>query len=157
MCGFIFIYQKSLDKTINMVYPNCTRTHNTAERGDKMLRLDYKDSKSLHEQIEDGFKNLIINKILAENEQLPSVRELSLTLTVNPNTVQKAYKELENDGFIYSIKGKGNFVAPVSFTKDSKKINELYENLESSIKALIYLGEDEEKIDSFIKKIKEDM
>ncbi len=122
-----------------------------------MIKLDYKDSKSLHEQIEDGFKNLIINKILAENEQLPSVRELSLTLTVNPNTVQKAYKELENDGFIYSIKGKGNFVAPVSFTKDSKKINELYENLESSIKALIYLGEDEEKIDSFIKKIKEDM
>ena len=122
-----------------------------------MIKLDYKDSKSLHEQIEDGFKNLIINKILAENEQLPSVRELSLTLTVNPNTVQKAYKELENDGFIYSIKGKGNFVAPVSFTKDSKKINELYENLKSSIKALIYLGEDEEKIDSFIKKIKEDM
>ncbi|MBO7289749.1 MAG: GntR family transcriptional regulator [Clostridia bacterium] len=122
-----------------------------------MIKLDFKDGKSLHEQIEDGFKNLIINKILAENEQLPSVRELSLTLTVNPNTVQKAYKELENDGFIYSIKGRGNFVAPVSFTKDSKKINELYDNLENSIKALIYLGEDADKIDEFIKKVKEDM
>ena len=122
-----------------------------------MINLDFKDNKSLHEQIEDGFKNLIINKILAENEQLPSVRELSLTLTVNPNTVQKAYKELENSGFIYSIKGKGNFVAPVSFAKDDKKINELYENLKSSIKALIYLGEDIETIDDFIKKVKEDM
>ena len=122
-----------------------------------MIKLDYKDNRSIHEQIEDGIKNLIINKALAENEQLPSVRELSLELTVNPNTVQKAYKELENDGFIYSIKGKGNFVAPVSFTKDSKKINELYENLELGFKSLVYLGEDIEKIENFIKRIKEEL
>ena len=122
-----------------------------------MIKLDYKDNRSIHEQIEDGIKNLIINKALAENEQLPSVRELSLELTVNPNTVQKAYKELENDGFIYSIKGKGNFVAPVSFTKDSKKINELYENLELGFKSLVYLGEDIEKIENFIKRIKEEI
>lgn len=122
-----------------------------------MIKLDYKDNRSIHEQIEDGIKNLIINKALAENEQLPSVRELSLELTVNPNTVQKAYKELENDGFIYSIKGKGNFVAPVSFAKDSKKINELYENLELGFKALVYLGEDIEKIEDFIKRIKEEI
>jgi len=122
-----------------------------------MIKLDYKDNRSIHEQIEDGIKNLIINKALAENEQLPSVRELSLELTVNPNTVQKAYKELENDGFIYSIKGKGNFVAPVSFAKNSKKINELYENLELGFKALVYLGEDIEKIEDFIKRIKEEI
>lgn len=140
-----------------MFYTNCIRTHNTVERGDKMIKLDYKDNRSIHEQIEDGIKNLIINKALAENEQLPSVRELSLELTVNPNTVQKAYKELENAGFIYSIKGKGNFVAPVSFAKDSKKINELYENLELGFKALVYLGEDIEKIEDFIKRIKEEI
>ena len=120
-----------------------------------MIKLDYKDSRSLHEQIEDGIKTLIINKVLAENEQLPSVRELSLNLTVNPNTVQKAYKQLETDGFIYSVKGKGNFVAPVSHTKDEKKIAELYETFETAVKALLYLGENEENINSVINKIKE--
>lgn len=121
-----------------------------------MIKLDYKDSRSLHEQIEDGFKTLIINKVLATDEQLPSVRELSISLTVNPNTVQKAYKQLEADGFIYSIKGRGNFVAPVSHTKDSAKIEELYENLESTVKALMYLGESIESIDNIINNIKEE-
>lgn len=121
-----------------------------------MIKLDYKDSRSLHEQIEEGIKSLIINKILSEDEQLPSVRELSISLTINPNTVQKAYKQLEADGFIYSVKGKGNFVAPVSHTKDDKKLDELYDNLQTAVKALMYLGEPEEKIDNVIKKIKEE-
>ena len=121
-----------------------------------MIKIDYRDSRSIHEQIEDGFKSLIVNKILSVNEQLPSVRELSLSLTVNPNTVQKAYKELEADGYIYSIKGRGSFVAPVSHTKDTKKIQELYETVESAIKSLLYLGEDTESIDNIISKIKEE-
>jgi len=121
-----------------------------------MIKIDYKDSRSLHEQIEDGIKTLIINKVLGEDEQLPSVRELSISLTVNPNTVQKAYKQLESDGFIYSIKGRGNFVAPVSHTKDSTKIKELYENLETTVKALMYLGESEGSINNIIDKIKEE-
>ncbi len=121
-----------------------------------MIKLDYKDSKSLHEQIEEGIKALIINKVMAENEQLPSVRELSISLTVNPNTVQRAYKQLETDGFIYSIKGKGNFVAPVNGFKDEQKIGEIYENLKTEIKELLYLGETEEDIFGFITKIKEE-
>ena len=121
-----------------------------------MIKLDYKDSRSLHEQIEDGIKELIINKIMTEDEQLPSVRELSISLTVNPNTVQKAYRQLEIDGYIYSIKGKGNFVAPVSHTKDGGKLDVLYENLKLTLKSLIYLGEDTKKIDNVINKIKEE-
>ena len=121
-----------------------------------MISIDYKDSRSLHEQIEEGIKKLIINKILLENEQLPSVRELSISLTVNPNTVQKAYKKLENDGYIYTVQGKGNFVAPVSHAVDEKKINELYETLKSTVKSLIYLGEPETNIDNTIAKIKEE-
>lgn len=116
-----------------------------------MIIIDYKDSRSLHEQIEDGIKNLIINNALKENEQLPSVRELSVSLTVNPNTVQKAYKQLETEGYIYSVKGKGNFVASYSNAKDSKKISELYNNLQNVLKSLVYLGESEEKIYKFIK------
>lgn len=121
-----------------------------------MIKLDYKDSRSLHQQIEDGIKTLIINKILAEDEQLPSVRELSISLTVNPNTVQRAYKQLETDGFIYSIKGRGNFVAPMNNAKDEQKINELYKNLKSILKELMYLGENESSIDGFISHIKEE-
>ena len=121
-----------------------------------MIKLDYKDGRSLHEQIEEGIKSLIINKIMAENEQLPSVRELSISLTVNPNTVQRAYKQLETDGFIYSVKGKGNFVAPAKGQKDQQRIEEIYESLKTEIKELLYLGETEEDIFGFINKIKEE-
>ena len=121
-----------------------------------MIQIDYKDSRSIHEQIEDGIKKLIINKILATDEQLPSVRELSVTLTVNPNTVQRAYKQLESDGYIYSIKGKGNFVAPVSHTADNQKISELYRQFEDVAKSLMYLGENIETLKTIINKIKEE-
>ena len=136
------------------MYTNCISTRNTVG-GDTVIKIDYKDSRSLHQQIAEGIKSLIINKIFTENQQLPSVRELSIELTVNPNTVQKAYKELEADGYIYSIKGRGNFVSPVAHTKDDEKIKELYKNLENTVKSLMYLGEDREKISEVIERIKE--
>ncbi len=117
-----------------------------------MITIDYKDSRSINEQICQGIQSLIVGGILSEDEQLPSVRELSLRLTVNPNTVQKAYRELENQGYIYSIKGKGCFVAPVSHTRDERKISELYLSLSESAKALRYLGE---SLEDIIVKIKE--
>ena len=98
-----------------------------------MVSLDYKNGRSLHEQISDGIKELIITKVMSEHEQLPSVRELSISLTVNPNTVQKAYKELEAEGFIYSIKGRGNFVAPMQDAKNEKRLGELYDSLEYTV------------------------
>ena len=122
-----------------------------------MIKLDYKDSRSLHVQIQEGIKTLIVNKVLGAHEQLPSVRELSVELTVNPNTVQKAYKELEGEGYVYSVKGKGNFVAPVSFAKDDEKIDKLYEEMETIVKSLMYLGERSEKIFKVIDKIREEI
>ena len=116
-----------------------------------MLKIDYKDVRSIHEQIEDGIKELIIKKIFNENEQLPSVRELSISLTVNPNTVQKAYKQLEAEGFIYSVKGKGNFVSSPKEARDRKRITELYENLRAAAEELKYLGETEDTLIKFIK------
>lgn len=115
-----------------------------------MINLDYRDSRSLHEQIEQGMKQLIINGILAPDEQIPSVRELSVSLTVNPNTVQRAYKQLEADGFIYSIKGKGNFVAHVSDAKNAKRTEDLYTQLTSVVKELMYLGESKSDIENVI-------
>ncbi len=111
-----------------------------------MINLDYKNGKTLHEQIEEGFKELIISGVLEKDEALPSVRELSISLTVNPNTVQRAYKQLEQSGFIYSVKGKGSFVAPVAETKNDRRIEELYESLIHATKELVFLGEDKEKL-----------
>ncbi len=111
-----------------------------------MINLDYKSNRTIHEQIEDELKKLIINGILVTDEQLPSVRELSVSLTVNPNTVQRAYKQLEQDGFIYSIKGKGNFVAEVSKNDSVKRREELFETLRMTVQELAFLGEQKEKL-----------
>ena len=118
-----------------------------------MINLDYKDGRTLNEQICAGFKELIIGGILQADEQLPSVRELSVSLTVNPNTVQRAYKQLEIDGYIYSIKGKGNFVAPVQGKADDKKAEELYSNLTSIVKELVFMGENKKTIENIINNI----
>ena len=105
-----------------------------------MLNIDYKDSRSIYEQIVSGVKELIVNNVYAQDNQLPSVREMSVSLTVNPNTVQKAYKQLESEGYIYSVKGKGCFVSPLSHIKDDLKIGNLKENLVSVVRELKYLG-----------------
>ncbi len=118
-----------------------------------MLSIDYKNPKSIHEQIEDGIKELIVNGVLKENDKIPSVRELSISLTVNPNTVQRAYKELELSGCIYSIKGKGNFVSPLSRIKDETDTSSLYEKLEAVVRELKFLKEDRSKIEHLIEDI----
>lgn len=117
-----------------------------------MIKLDYKIDKPLHEQISDGFKELIVSGILKTDDQLPSVREMSLELTVNPNTVQRAYKSLESDGIIYSVRGKGNFVAKAE-SVSSDVIGGLYDTLTSAARELSYLGEPKENLDNIIKNI----
>ena len=118
-----------------------------------MINLDYKSGLSLHEQIAEGIRQHIINGIMKSEEQLPSVRELAISLTVNPNTVQRAYKQLELEGFIYSIKGKGNFVAKVTDDASSVRKKELYEVLFSAARELAFLGESEADIAQKIKEV----
>ena len=105
-----------------------------------MIKLDYTNGKALHEQITQGIKDLIIHGVMAQNEQLPSVRDLSVSLTVNPNTIQRAYKNLETEGFIYSIRGKGNFVAKIP-SADKKTISDLYDSLKETVCQLAVFGE----------------
>lgn len=76
-----------------------------------MIQLNYRDSKPIYEQIKDGLRKLVISNSLSANEKLPSVRELAASLAINPNTIQKAYRDLEGEGYIYTITGKGTFVA----------------------------------------------
>lgn len=75
-----------------------------------MIVIDYKDKSPLYEQIYAKFRNLILLNVLEKDMQLPSVRNLAMELSINPNTIQKAYALLEQNGFIYSVKGVGNFV-----------------------------------------------
>lgn len=79
-----------------------------------MIILDMSDKRPLYEQVRDRFIELIEHGILLQDEQLPSIRALSIELSINPNTIQRAYAELERNGYAYSVKGRGSFVANIS-------------------------------------------
>lgn len=89
-----------------------------------MIHIDYKDSRPLYEQISDRLGELILHGAFEPDSQLPSVRSLAVELAINPNTIQKAYTDLERKGFVYSVKGRGNFVADTLKIKE-EKINDL--------------------------------
>ena len=77
-----------------------------------MIILDYQDRRPLYEQIAEKMRLLIIQGVLKPEEQMPSVRKLAVELAINPNTIQRAYTELEQQGFIYPVKGRGKFISP---------------------------------------------
>ena len=75
-----------------------------------MISINYRDGRPIYEQVRDGYRQLIITGVLPMGSKMPSVREVSASLTVNPNTIQRAYRELETEGYIVSVPGKGSFV-----------------------------------------------
>lgn len=85
-----------------------------------MIQLNYRDAKPIYEQIKDGMRHLVISNALTADEKLPSVRELAATLAINPNTIQRAYRDLEKEGYVYTISGKGTFVAAQEACKGCK-------------------------------------
>lgn len=104
-----------------------------------MLTLNYRDAKPIYMQIQEGLKKLIISGALEKNEKLPSVRELAGSLAINPNTIQRAYRELEAEGYLYSVSGKGTFVSPdIRVDEDRKK--ELLEQFDETVEELFYLS-----------------
>lgn len=121
--------------------------------GAYVFQLDMRGNKPLYEQIKEKIKELIMSNILKPDERIPSVRELAQTLTINPNTIQKAYKELENEGFIYSVRAKGNFVAPLEQKTVRPRRDELKNELEKIVAELIYLHEPEEQLIATIQAI----
>lgn len=86
-----------------------------------MIVLDYQDRRPLYEQIVEKFRHLILNGALKPGEKMPSVRQLAMDLSINPNTIQRAYAELERNGFIYSVKGRGSFVGSISRLREQKR------------------------------------
>ena len=76
-----------------------------------MLTLNYRDSRPIYGQIKDGLRRMIVSGALEPGEKLPSIRAMAVDLAINPNTIQRAYNELEAEGFIYSVPGKGSYTA----------------------------------------------
>lgn len=95
-----------------------------------MIGIDLQNRKPIYEQIVERFQTLIINGVLEPDSQMPSVRSLAVELSINPNTIQKAYSILEQEGYIYPVKGRGNFVSGnvgLKFKKQESVFLELQE------------------------------
>ena len=120
-----------------------------------MFKLDYSDGKPIYEQIKDNFKQLIIEGVLKADDRIPSVRELAISMAINPNTIQKAYKELEFEGYVYSVRAKGVFVSCLENIAAEKNTDKLYKNLEDAVRELYFLGEDKQKLVETVEKIYE--
>ena len=98
-----------------------------------MLHIDYTASQPLHQQIEEQICSLIATGMLRPNDWLPSVRQLATDISINPNTVQRAYASLEEKGVIVSVKGRGSFVSP-----DLSAIDRIYtKNIDSMLREVI--------------------
>lgn len=118
-----------------------------------MFNLNYGDHRPLYLQIKERFKELILTGALKEGDKIPSVREMAASLAINPNTIQKAYKELEADGFILSVPAKGSFVAPIKSRRNEPRLEELRKRLADSVREMVYLGESKENVLEEIEKI----
>lgn len=117
-----------------------------------MIQIDYRSQKAIYEQVRDELKKLIMKGILKEDEQIPSVREIAGQLAINPNTIQRAYRELESEGFIYSVKGRGNFVSPRERAEQNERIYELKQNFKTCASELLYLGVTKEELIEMLQK-----
>ena len=110
-----------------------------------MIQLNYRDSKPIYEQIKDGLRKLVISNSLSADEKLPSVRELAAKLAINPNTIQKAYRDLESEGYIYTVTGKGTFVAERKEVYD-ERAKELLTEFDEIVEELFFLSVKEKEL-----------
>ena len=115
-----------------------------------MISLNYRDSRPIYEQIRDGLRKLIVTGAMQPDEKLPSVRALAQQLSINPNTIQRAYNELESEGYIYSVPGKGSFASGDTGAEDARR-QELKETLRELVTELKYLGVSGEELIALIR------
>jgi len=112
-----------------------------------MFEINFNDRKSIYEQVIDNLKKEIMTGELKPGTKLQSVREFSKVISVNPNTVQKAYRELERLGYIYTVTGVGTFVNDTGeLNVDKKTLSQAKTKLDDAFKELLYLGLSHEEI-----------
>ena len=115
-----------------------------------MLNIDYRDASPIYEQVAGGIEDLIVHGAYAADGQLPSVRQLASELSINPNTIQRAFALLESKGVIYSVKGRGNFVSADGTSVRERRLAEISMQLRALAKAARALGANEKAIASWI-------
>lgn len=116
-----------------------------------MIILDYRDKRPLYEQVGEKLQSLIVKGILEADSKMPSVRTLAIELSINPNTIQRAYAELEANGYLYTVKGRGNYVSPDSQWKDGER-KQVFSDIQKLVLRAESLGITEEEL---LAKIKE--
>ena len=117
-----------------------------------MISLNYRDSRPIYEQIKDGLRKLMVTGALQPDEKLPSVRALAAQLAINPNTIQRAYNQLESEGYVYSIPGKGSFAAVLDDAVAARK-KELLEQVGELLRELRSLGATAEELVAFTRAV----
>ena len=120
-----------------------------------MLALNLYDSRPIYEQLKEGLRRLILTGSLPAGERLPSVRELAAQLSINPNTIQRAYRELEAEGYICTVQGKGSFVAALSAVHDERR-KKLLLQFAATASELLRLGVDREELYRLMEKEAQD-
>lgn len=114
-----------------------------------MIVLNTRDPKPIYEQITDNLRRLIASGGIAPGERLPSVRELATRLTINPNTIQRAYRQLEQEGYIVSLPGKGCFAAEGSAPRQDR-LRTLWLQLEAAAAELRLAGVSQQELISHL-------
>ena len=116
-----------------------------------MVHLDYRVARPIYSQIIDGFREQIVTGVLQQGDRMPSVRELATELTINPNTIQRAYRELEMQGWIAAVPGKGSFVCGIPSGPGPEALA-LLENFDKITETLLNLGTSrQELVDRILK------
>lgn len=104
-----------------------------------MIVLDYKDRRPIYEQIVERFQELMFRGVLKADDPMPSVRSMATELSINPNTIQRSYAELERQGFIYTIKGRGSFISDYSSIREKRR-EAIFADLKNLVKEAIYVN-----------------
>lgn len=115
-----------------------------------MININFRDSRPIYEQVKTTLRKLIVSGAMSPDEKLPSVRELASQLVINPNTMQRAYRELEQEGYITSIPGKGSY-ANLSAQVDEGRKKELLTAMDEIVAELLYLGVTPDELDRRIR------
>jgi GntR family transcriptional regulator len=124
----------------------------------KLFKIDMRSRTPIYEQIIDSIKELVVKGVLIPGERLPSVRDMAKEMTLNPNTVQKAYQELERQGIISTLRGKGTFISEdIQANNKILKRSQLMEELKKLVVEAIYLDLSKDELIDYIKDIYDDI
>lgn len=121
-----------------------------------MIKIDYRDPRPIYEQVVDGIEELALRGALPADTQIPSVRQLAMELSINPNTIQRAYGELERRGVIYAAKGRGNFISDNMEALRADRLQEIGAQIGALADRARTLGASEDQLHGWLEKKGED-